>query len=749
MRGVIAPSAYIDVNTTGGFSARDDEALLGGSAGHNSQLPRPPVRALSPLEKLARDSPDKVKRQCTNVPCCIVFIFLWGLATLSIYRRSKDLEYSRLLFLQDHMGKDCNFDNNTGRPNTVICAYKKNAVVSLPLFHVNHAGTTMSPEALEREDMIIEESYELKGLRFRLVCVSECPSTVEVQYQQCAPHKPSETDDILPFNSTRVSTFCVPNFPYVRQEFRQEYSYLSTMMIDMFYTFVLQHWILLPFPVIWSAVCCYACMLFLKYFASCFLSMVIIFVYVSCFVGGTIFLGVWYISGHHLTNFPLILSFSACYVIGASVCCFYGKQEKSIAMAGYAINAACECVYDVWGLLLHPFIALLMQTVLTGILILSLIIRFDSRVGPGSKGFDSWEDGALTWSEFGFCAIMLLWVNEFQSACSDFLYMYVSQVWFFRGAERASKTCTWCVVGTALRYHTGSLALGSFVTMSLRPVRTLVALVGSTAQHEDSVLGEIMRSCCCCIVECYNCLQPFNKGAYEGIAHNGAAYCKSAYATNDILGRKATAVHLLNGATALFQAAISIGLTLTVFFISFFALPFVCSFYGDLAEVEEGTFVWVLRVQHSMALGFLALLASKPFLAAFDAVSDTLIYCISLHSIEVEMNVYGDACEMEMAKNDTFVHFATDPVRNFAEWVGVCARPRKTSELLQLSVGDQLRGVNTLLEDEDFLEEEEQYRTLRMEADSHTQRFAHATNKVCANPEDADNLPEAHTLPPP
>jgi hypothetical protein len=123
-----------------------------------------------------------------------------------------------------------------------------------------------------------------------------------------------------------------------------------------------------------------------------------------------------------------------------------------------------------------------------------------------------------------------LWLNAFFIAAGQCIIAGAVGVWFFnqqdggrvRGALRTS-------VWNTIRYHTGSLAFGSFIIAVVQFLRYCMKFLEKQAQARNNrVMVYVARAIQCCIYCFEKSLEYLNKLAYIQIALLGKNFCTSA-----------------------------------------------------------------------------------------------------------------------------------------------------------------------------------------------------------------------------
>jgi len=230
-----------------------------------------------------------------------------------------------------------------------------------------------------------------------------------------------------------------------------------------------------------------------------------------------------------------------------------------------------------------------------------------------------------------FAFFMDVWTFHLLSALSNFVIAFTTEAWYFNGGGvfgNARSSCGACTAyWRALRYHSGSLILGSLVVGLLYPLRTVLGAITATARINDGCAGRVFRSLCCLIPNWFeDYLGQWDKHAFMEMAMVSKPFCESAEDGWDLLLEQyRDAATVLNATTKVFQlagicAAASIGMLTS--WLSYRWVIIADGFYDpdDPHFVENAELVFV-------GGGVIAGLVSIPYLALLDTVSDSILYC--------------------------------------------------------------------------------------------------------------------------
>ncbi|RWS25920.1 choline transporter-like protein 1 [Leptotrombidium deliense] len=171
----------------------------------------------------------------------------------------------------------------------------------------------------------------------------------------------------------------------------------------------------------------------------------------------------------------------------------------------------------------------------------------------------------LKWCHF-FC---LLWSCHFIIACQHFVIAGAVSKWFFR-SESDLRSPILESISNLIRFHLGSIALGSLLVSSVKVVRFFFKKIETLLSRYKESCVTCGQCCRCCFWIIEKCVMFINKNAYIEIvirsAINGESFCKSAQRAFQTLAQNALRVITVNsvGDFLLFLGKVSV-VTATIF----------------------------------------------------------------------------------------------------------------------------------------------------------------------------------------
>ena len=211
--------------------------------------------------------------------------------------------------------------------------------------------------------------------------------------------------------------------------------------------------------------------------------------------------------------------------------------------------------------------------------------------------------------------IGFLWVTLFISALGEMTVAGVICQFYF---TRDKKKLKGCLVTRsffrALRYHVGSLALGSFIITICKLIRYIMEYVDQKTKNTQSTIATFLIKCCKC---CLWCLEKFlkflNRNAYIMIAMHGYNFWGGAKRAFSLILRNCVRVATLNwvGDFTLFLGRLFVSAGVTAFSLWFFKTNDDVQFY-----IVPSAIVFVM-----------SFLASSAFTGVFEIGIDSMFLC--------------------------------------------------------------------------------------------------------------------------
>ncbi|XP_063712992.1 choline transporter-like protein 4 [Symsagittifera roscoffensis] len=216
-----------------------------------------------------------------------------------------------------------------------------------------------------------------------------------------------------------------------------------------------------------------------------------------------------------------------------------------------------------------------------------------------------------------------LWLVFFVIGAIQVIQAGVYADWYWNQGDTSVLPTTRSVY-RMFRYHTGSVAFGSFLIATLTLLRMLLEYIDQKLKDKDkSDVAEFMLKCMKCFMYCLQkAVKVINKNAYIVIASYGKNFCSSATEALRLLITNCLRVIVLNTITEALLFTCQLGIVTGMGFFSYYAItkewfsdyyhtPELTYFFAPIIVVLVGT--WVI---------------CKLFFDVYDMAIDTLFICV-------------------------------------------------------------------------------------------------------------------------
>jgi len=342
-------------------------------------------------------------------------------------------------------------------------------------------------------------------------------------------------------------------------------------------------------------------------------------------------------------SFFIVCGLAAAYVLALVL------LRNKIALAAKVIKVASTAVGALPLMLVLPLLlmACSLAALLFGMVVAMYFVSTGElqlgRVGFGHIALDGWSEGMLLL--FCVCTVWLIvFLRHMQYAT---IGGAVSQ-WYLHRKEMGTFPVL-TALRTVLRYHVGSVALGSALIAALKLVRWLFLFLRRRARAcckcnpaGDPSRKGLSRLCCCCIdccLRCFEkCLRALCRYAYAQILISGRPFCPSAAEAFRILScniagaatlRLVSAVFLFVGKLFVAVSCASVGA-----FILLTEPPFTEQLYSVIVPV--------------IAIVLASLLVSLIFFGVYSMATDTIFLCMCLEKDRAKRGLPTVATPLEV-----------------------------------------------------------------------------------------------------
>jgi len=315
-------------------------------------------------------------------------------------------------------------------------------------------------------------------------------------------------------------------------------------------------------------------------------------------------------------------------------CCMARAVNKAIAVC----EAAAACLFNTRSLLLEPIINL---TARVGIWCI-MLVGFAYLVSVGevqkSKMYRTFTYSSEEWVFIVFYIVMMLWLNDFCTAMSQYVIANASARWYFTehsGGVKSVPSCLLCSgYFTGWIFHSGSLALGSLIIALTRPLRIVIMVLLYAGEVTDNGACACVSSACACCMSCFeSMLQHICKNAYIDMAITSKGFCAAGSNAAALIKRQTAAVAANAGATWLFTIAGTALVSVSGGFIAHIVVQNV-----DQFNTPSGQYYIQDPMVCAVLAGIVCFIVALCFMIVFDAVADTLLICLAYDTEEQKQN---------------------------------------------------------------------------------------------------------------
>lgn len=324
--------------------------------------------------------------------------------------------------------------------------------------------------------------------------------------------------------------------------------------------------------------------------------------------------------------------------IGFLILCLACCLRSSIDLACKSVESACECLFHMPTLLLHPVLVALLKicvflACLGGLLLLVSCGNMESAAvtlgehtvsGVGrSFQYTDEEKYFLVYYIFG-----LMWIMELLNALSLFTVSYAVCLWYYSawddksGEKRAPLFAVFRGIFNALFFHFGSMAFGAFVLALLKGIRIILLLMSRAAKNDNNkILACLLDACQCCMACLEGGVAFVSRNAYIEVAINSKPYCQAAREAYGFMLAEADEVVILSGATFLIQVFGCLGICAAGGFMTYQVVTTQEKYTSDLSPHYVGEPEFVAGVAAAMCFSI-----SIVFMDILDQCAETLLF---------------------------------------------------------------------------------------------------------------------------
>lgn len=326
--------------------------------------------------------------------------------------------------------------------------------------------------------------------------------------------------------------------------------------------------------------------------------------------------------------------------LGMAIITLVWCVRRSVSRAVGCVQAACDAMWSLPSLLVLPGFEVVCKLtyVFCGLVGFGWVLSNGDIASHGlevkgdrvihgmqrSLTHSTLQQGMVVYYIFGF-----IWGLEIIAGVFQFVVAHAVASWYFTECrEDASKPpipCpTWKGLWKVMRFHLGSVALGSLLLALTRFIHGFLEYIASQARsaRANRVADCIAANCVACIW-CFEMVVRFlNQNAYFEMSIHGADFFTSASTAANLLLEGAPEVVVLRGMTFVFQCIGSAIVSACTAFLALEAMTGLPPFasHDSMEYIRSPPLA-------AGAAGLIALMTATAFMTLFDTVADVLLYC--------------------------------------------------------------------------------------------------------------------------
>lgn len=291
-------------------------------------------------------------------------------------------------------------------------------------------------------------------------------------------------------------------------------------------------------------------------------------------------------------------------------------MRKRIGLVVQLFKEAGKAVGRMPQLLIQPFLVLLLLgATLTGFIYIFLyIVTTRNPVVDSSTNFVSFEQDDRMKGLFFYYLLGFIWVTQFILSCERFTISSAVALWYFTRDKTLLNSPVSTSIFRLIRYHLGSLALGSLVIAFVILIRWILTFIEGRLKGKENFIAKFLLKCLICCLYCFEKILKFiNSNAYIEIAIHGYGFCKAARTAFLVIVSNALRVAAINcvGDFVLFLAKVATVAVVAVVGIELFR---------DKPEIH---YVWLPITIACIAVYFIV----SCFLGVYEMTIDAIFIC--------------------------------------------------------------------------------------------------------------------------
>lgn len=297
--------------------------------------------------------------------------------------------------------------------------------------------------------------------------------------------------------------------------------------------------------------------------------------------------------------------------------------RRRIAIAVRVMREASKAVAALPLMLLLPLASLALGLCLLAYAAYAALLLISTgELQPGHAGFAHITVPASTWGWLALHALGALWLLWFVKHLQHCAVSGAVSQWYF-AEDKWLDLGGFPVLGAlckAVRYHAGSVALGSLLITALMLVRFIVL---SVLKRAAACAGDsrVAKLACCCIACCLGCVERsvrfLSRSAYVELMIGGRSFCASAFEALGLLTRNMLKVAVVRSIGAGFLLVGKLFIAAACAGVGAFLMLTQSPYREELASIAPATV--------AIALG--AWVVGSAFMGVYNMTIDAIFIC--------------------------------------------------------------------------------------------------------------------------
>ncbi|CAH1119851.1 unnamed protein product [Phaedon cochleariae] len=274
---------------------------------------------------------------------------------------------------------------------------------------------------------------------------------------------------------------------------------------------------------------------------------------------------------------------------------------------------------------------------------------------------DGWMRFARWYNFFG-----MLWMTQFVIGCQHMVIAGAVSIWYFNRNKSEVRLSAMQSAGNLIRYHLGSIALGSFIVALVQFLRVILkAIEKYLGKRQGKCVNCALKFCQCCLYCFEKILKYLSRNAYIEVAINGYPFCKAGRQAFKLLSSNVLRVAAINsvgdfvlflGKALVVVATVLIGIKLLQF-------------------KDEIHHMWVPVTLSGLFAYFIA----HCFISTYEMTIDTIFLCFCE---DCEQN---DGAEKPYYMSRGLMEFVENSKRTLENSEKRCESQRRTTDIATVS----------------------------------------------------------------